>query len=68
MIFSPDLKLLDGQLCLPASFYYFPSDGQFIVEYVLASKKNTSPKIMITGIEINSGHAYAIHLATDERR
>lgn len=69
VIFSPDLKLLDGQLCLPPSFYDFPSEGQFIVEYVLASKgKNTLPRIVITGIEINSGHAYAIPLSADERR
>jgi len=69
VIFSPDLKLLDGQLCLPPSFYDFPSEGKFIVEYVLASKeKNTLPRIVITGIEINAGHVNAIPLSTDAIR
>lgn len=69
VIFSPDLKLLDGQLCLPPSFYDFPSEGKFIVEYILASKeKNTLPRIVITRIEINAGHVNSIPLFTDEIR
>ncbi|MFB0713971.1 putative T6SS immunity periplasmic lipoprotein, partial [Buttiauxella noackiae] len=40
IIFSPALSVTDGQLCVPSSFYAFPDKGQFIVSYVLISKRH----------------------------
>ncbi|WP_350319014.1 putative T6SS immunity periplasmic lipoprotein [Lelliottia wanjuensis] len=57
--FSPDLKVSDGKLCIPPSYYHFPDNGQFIVEYVLKSNKNediTRSVVVILGIK--NGHIF----------
>ncbi|WMY72558.1 hypothetical protein RHD99_13820 [Buttiauxella selenatireducens] len=59
--FSPDLKVSDGKLCIPPSYYRFPDKGQFIVEYVLTSAKHDSePRRFVVTLEINHGHIYNV--------
>ncbi|NDO80643.1 hypothetical protein CJP72_07615 [Citrobacter sp. NCU1] len=59
--FSPGLKVADGKLCIPPSYYLFPDKGQFIVEYILISKKdkNESRSVVVT-FEINQGRIYNV--------
>lgn len=67
VIFDPDLKLVNEQLCVPPSFFKFPREGQFIIEYVLASKtRSSTPRIVVTGIEMSNGRAHVISLSAEE--
>lgn len=57
--FTPNLTISDGKLCIPPSFYSFPNKGQFIIEYVLTSKKHADePRSVVIILEINKGHIY----------
>ncbi|MFO6296725.1 putative T6SS immunity periplasmic lipoprotein [Rahnella selenatireducens] len=59
--FSPDLKVTDGKLCIPPSFYRFPDKGQFIVEYILTSAKHEGePRKFVVTLEVNHGHIYNV--------
>lgn len=59
--FSPDLKVTDGKLCIPPSFYRFPDKGQFIVEYLLTSEKHQGePRNFVVTLEVNHGHVYNV--------
>lgn len=59
--FSPDLSVIDGKLCIPPSFYRFPDQGQFIVEYRLRSgNKNRSRSKVVVTFEINNRHVYNV--------
>jgi len=65
--FSPDITIADGKLCIPPSFYHFPDDGQFIVEYILISKKHDDePRKFIVGVGINHGEVYNFPLTDRE--
>lgn len=59
--FSPGLKVTDGKLCIPPSFYRFPDKGQFIVEYLLTSEKHQGePRNFVVTLEVNHGHVYNV--------
>jgi len=58
-ILSPDLSVVDGKLCIPPSFYHFPDNGQYIVEYRSPSEDNKSRRVVVT-FEINNGHVYNV--------
>ncbi|QUG74106.1 hypothetical protein GKQ23_03385 [Erwinia sp. E602] len=59
--FSPELKVTDGKLCIPPTFYHFPDKGQFLVEYVLKSKKNEDkPRSVVVTLEIKNGRIYNV--------
>lgn len=65
--FSPALSVTDGQLCVPSSFYAFPDKGQFIVSYVLTSKRHEDePRRMVSGLEISQGRVFNIPLTDME--
>lgn len=67
IIFDPVLKVVNEQLCIPPSFFHFPLEGQFIVEFVLASKaRNNTPRVFITGVAMSKGRAHAMPLSVDE--
>lgn len=53
-VFNPDLKVMDGELCIPPSFYRFPQTGQFLIEYILVSKKSP-PRKVVVALEIVAG-------------
>lgn len=64
---NPSLVISNGQLCIPPSFYRFPDKGQFIVEYILASRQYTDePRSVVVGIGISQGHIYNIPLTNTE--
>src|SRR5436190_13076600 len=59
--FTPGLRIDEGTLCIPPSFYRFPGKGQFIIEYVLISKKHDDePRNFVITLEINKGHVYNV--------
>jgi len=65
--FSPGLKIVDGKLCIPPSFYHFPDNGRFIVEYMLISKKdNNTLRKFVVGVGINHGKVYNFTLTDRE--
>lgn len=67
IIFSPALYVTDGLLCIPSSFYAFPDKGQFIVSYVLKSKRHKNePRRMVAGLEILQGRVFNIPLTDME--
>lgn len=58
---DPDVIIKNGLLCISPSFYSFPEKGQFIVEYVLTSKKhNHEPRKFVVTLEINKGRIYNV--------
>ncbi|WP_244263010.1 putative T6SS immunity periplasmic lipoprotein [Yersinia mollaretii] len=60
-IFEPNLTVANGKLCIPPSFYHFPDKGQFIVEYILISKKyKDEPRKVVVTLEVMDGHIYNI--------
>ncbi|HCI5429472.1 hypothetical protein EKN92_23120 [Enterobacter hormaechei] len=64
--FSPELTIVDGKLCIPPSFYHFPDNGRFIVEYILISKKHDEPRKFVVGVGINHGVVYNFPLTDRE--
>ncbi|MCU5773104.1 hypothetical protein N5923_09880 [Erwiniaceae bacterium BAC15a-03b] len=64
---NPNLTIQNGQLCIPPSFHRFPDKGQFIVNYVLASKKQSdSPRRFVVGFEISGNHIRDLPLTEQE--
>ncbi len=67
IIFDPALHIVSGQLCVPPSFYRFPDKGQFIISYVLHSKRHEDiPRRMVSGVEIAEGCIFNIPLTDRE--
>lgn len=67
IFFRPVLKVEKGLLCLPPSFYHFPNKGQFIITYVLHSKRHKdTPRRMVSGVEITDGCIFNIPLTDME--
>jgi hypothetical protein len=59
--FSPNLIVSNGELCIPPTFYHFPEKGQFLVEYILKSKKHEDdPRSVVVALEIKNGHIYNV--------
>lgn len=59
--FSPGLSVIDGKLCISPSFYRFQDKGQFIIEYILISKKHDDePRKFVVTLEINNGRIYNV--------
>lgn len=52
--FSTNLTVTNDELCIPSFFYKFPDKGQFVIEYVLKSKKHRSePRSVVVVVEFN---------------
>ncbi len=65
--FSPGLAIADGKLCIPPSFYHFPDEGQFVVEYLLISKKyDDAPRKFVVGVGVGHGKVYNFPLTDRE--
>ncbi|MFS7384908.1 putative T6SS immunity periplasmic lipoprotein [Rahnella inusitata] len=65
--FDPALFIAAEKLCVPSAFYAFPDKGQFIVSYVLTSKRHKDePRRMVAGLEISQGRFFNIPLTDME--
>lgn len=66
-MFGSYLKIADGKLCIPPSFWPLPDKGQFIVRYILTSVTQSSrPRKIVTGVEVSSGQVFGISLTDQE--
>lgn len=64
---NPPLVIINGQLCIPLSFYHFPDKGLFIVEYILASRQHADePRSIVVGVGVSQGRFYNIPLTNME--
>lgn len=55
---NPSLKVSNGSLCIPPSFYPFAPDTPYIVEYLLTSSSKThsgASRHVVVGVEFTSG-------------
>jgi len=67
IIFDPELRVANGQLCIPPSFYFFPENGQFIVSYILHSENHKeTPRKLVAGMGILNGCVFNITLTDME--
>lgn len=67
VIFDPALRIVNGKLCIPPSFYPFPDKGQYIIESVLTSKKHQNePRRIVAGVDVSHGHIGNISLTDME--
>lgn len=65
--FSPGLKIVDGALCIPSSYYYFMDGNKYIVEFVLHSAGNKDePRSFVVGIGVNKTQVYNFPLTDKE--
>jgi hypothetical protein len=65
--FSPDLKIVDGALCIPPSYYHFMDGNKYIVEFVLHSANNKDePRNFVVGIGVNNTQVYNFPLTDRE--
>ncbi|MDR2263422.1 MAG: hypothetical protein LBE93_08200 [Enterobacter asburiae] len=64
--FPPEVTIVDGKLCIPPTFYHFPDNGVFIVEYRLISKKYDESRKFVVGVGINNGVVYNFPLTDRE--
>ncbi|MFK3662725.1 putative T6SS immunity periplasmic lipoprotein [Scandinavium sp. NPDC088450] len=65
--FSPGLRIVDGALCIPSSYYYFIDGNKYIVEFVLHSASNKNePRNYVVGIGVNKTQVYNFPLTDRE--
>ncbi|MDF7680991.1 hypothetical protein PT300_10535 [Enterobacteriaceae bacterium ESL0689] len=59
--FSPALRVVNGMLCIPPSFYHFPEKGQFIIQYILKSKNpKNEPRSVVVTAEVSGKYIYNV--------
>jgi len=63
----PALAIHQGELCIPDSYYKFPSNGAFIVEYALRSPtKKRERRFVVTVFKIVNGEPHMLKPRDDE--
>lgn len=68
---NPDLKVIDGRVCIPSSFYTFEQRKEYVVQFIMWSDKKHKEtdyggRIVIAAFEIDNGHAYRVVLEARE--
>jgi hypothetical protein len=65
--FSPDLRVIEGELCIPPSYFYFENGSKYIVEFVLhPTVDNKVARSFVVGIGINNNQVYNFPLTDRE--
>ncbi|MTH48883.1 hypothetical protein GJV78_22180 [Escherichia alba] len=65
----PPLRVDNGWLCIPPSFYPFPDSSSvpFIVETILHSSATNKPaRTFVAGVGLSNGRVYAVPLTNKE--
>ena len=66
-IFSPNLIVSEGELCIPSNFYDFINGNKYIVEFILRSNRNDDePRSFVVGIGVNKTQVYNFPLTDRE--
>lgn len=65
--FSPDLKVIEGELCIPPSYYHFENGNKYIVEFVLhPTMDNKEARSFVVGVSVNNNQVYNFPLTDRE--
>lgn len=65
--FSPGLKIIEGELCIPPSYFHFESGSKYIVEFVLhPTLDNKGARSFVVGVGINYNQVYNFPLTDRE--
>lgn len=63
----PALAIHQGELCIPDSYYKFPSNGDFIVEYALRSPtQKRERRFVVTVFKMDNGEPHMLKPRDDE--
>lgn len=66
-IFSPNLIVFDGELCIPSTFYDFKNGNKYIVEFILRSNRNDDEsRGFVVGVGVNNNQVYNFPLTDRE--
>lgn len=65
--FSPGLKIVDNNLCIPSSYYHFIDGNKYIVEFILHSANSyDEPRSFVVGVGVNNNQVYNFPLTDRE--
>lgn len=65
--FSPGLKVIEGELCIPPSYFHFENGNKYIVEFVLhPTLDNKEARSFVVGVGINNDQVYNFTLTDRE--
>ncbi|PJD11872.1 hypothetical protein B9Q20_04700 [Enterobacter mori] len=65
--FSPGLKIIEGELCIPPSYFHFENGSKYIVEFVLhPTLDNKGARSFVVGVGINNNQVYNFSLTDRE--
>lgn len=65
--FSPSLKIIEGELCIPSSYFHFKNGSKYIVEFVLHPIfDNKEARSFVVGVGINNDQVYNFPLTDRE--
>ncbi|EQA2937516.1 putative T6SS immunity periplasmic lipoprotein [Escherichia coli] len=65
--FSPDLKVIEGELCIPPSYYHFENGNKYIVEFILhPTMDNKEARSFVVGVSVNNNQVYNFPLTDRE--
>ncbi|MGV3344332.1 putative T6SS immunity periplasmic lipoprotein [Enterobacteriaceae bacterium LUAb1] len=57
----PALTITEGQLCVPDSYYHFPEEGDFVVDYSLHSPGRVNrPRFMVAVFRLTGGEPFPL--------
>ena len=64
---EPNLSVVNGELCVPPSFYKFPKNGKLISEFILLSRSShDNTRKFVVGVGIDNGSIFNIPLLSRE--
>jgi hypothetical protein len=65
--FSPSLKVIDGELCIPPSYFNFENGSKYIVEFVLhPTLDDKEARSFVIGVGVNNNKIYNFPLTDRE--
>ncbi|MGV3345751.1 putative T6SS immunity periplasmic lipoprotein [Enterobacteriaceae bacterium LUAb1] len=66
-VMMPALSIADGQLCIPDSYYHFPKNGDYLVDYTLRSPtKVKEQRYVVTALRMTDGEFQQLRLRYSE--
>lgn len=65
--FSPELMVVNGELCIPSAYYHFENGNKYIVEFILHSvRRDDEPRSFVVGVGLNNNRVYNFPLTDRE--
>lgn len=61
VIFNPQLRVSNGLLCIPLSFYKFNNNGQYFIQASFSSLRHADrPRRIVSALEVSKGEVHSI--------